>query len=636
MGSQTNNIEDVTTKCRGIKGTKSNIINTICFLFSIFVLLMNTFLILPTYKIVIIFLGFLLFLVFLLYPANKKSPKENFTVLDFVLAVAGALVALYSLNHFDIFFAEGGFKPTSADYIYAIILILLILEGTRRLYGNIIPGMVLFSILYLRFGQWFPGELAHKGFMYERILIRMAMSDTGIFGIVLNIAVNYVFLFVLFGSILQATGASDLFSNIAFALVGRRPGGPAEVSALSSALMGTLSGSSIANVATTGSFTIPLMKKAGYSGAFAGGVEAAASTGGMIMPPVMGAAALIMSGFLGIPYIKIIVAAIIPALLYYLAIFIIIELRAKKIGLVGIDESELPEIKSVLKNSGHLLLPIFILVYLLVRGYSPTYAATIGIIMTIVVSALKSNTRLSFKKIYNSFYTGAISAIPVSVMCAAIGIVVETISMTGLGSVLARSILSFSGGNPILTAFFVMLVSLVASIGLPATACYVIVVSVAAPALGKIGIIALATHFFVFWYGCISGLTPPVALASYTAACMAKADPFKTAFEGLKLATASFIIPFFLVFNTELLLYGVDSIFQLVATLFKTILSIFAIGISLEGFLYKKIKLYERVLLFFSVFLLIQKGKHNIIGVLLIILILFINFIKKSKEESKE
>ena len=204
---------------------------------------------------------------------------------------------------------------------------------------------------------------------------------------------------------------------------------------------------------------------------------------------------------MGIPYIKIIVAAIIPALLYYLAIFIIIELRAKKIGLVGIDESELPEIKSVLKNSGHLLLPIFILVYLLVRGYSPTYAATIGIIMTIVVSALKSNTRLSFKKIYNSFYTGAISAIPVSVMCAAIGIVVETISMTGLGSVLARSILSFSGGNPILTAFFVMLVSLVASIGLPATACYVIVVSVAAPALGKIGIIALATHFLYFGMG---------------------------------------------------------------------------------------------------------------------------------------
>jgi TRAP transporter 4TM/12TM fusion protein len=454
------------------------------------------------------------------------------------------------------------------------------------------------------------------------------MSDTGIFGIVLNIAVNYVFLFVLFGSILEATGATELFSNIALALVGRRPGGPAEVSTLSSALMGTLSGSYIANVATTGSFTIPLMKKSGYSAAFAGGVEAAASTGGMIMPPIMGAAALIMAGFLGIPYIKIVIAGIIPALLYYLSIFVVIELRAKKRGLEGMKESDLPNIKDVLKSKGHLLLPIIILIYLLVRGNSPTYAATIGIISTIVISSIKGNTRLKLKDILKALDFGAKSAIPVSVICAAIGVVVETISMTGLGSVLATGILSISRGIPLFAGFLVMLVSLVASIGLPATACYVIVVSVAAPALGKFGILAIAAHFFVFWYGSISGMTPPVALASYTAAGVANADPFKTAFEGLKLAFAGFIIPFFIIFNPEILLYEPSEPFQLVIVILKTVIAILAAAIAAEGYLFSKIKIYERAVLFISIILLIQQGKQNIIGVLLILVMVTINWIK--------
>jgi len=628
-------MSNVMGKPRNLKGKKFLIVSFICVLFSIFVLGMNVFLILPTSKVVIIFLGFLLFLVFILYPGRKNSPGNDFTFFDLLLAFAGIIVSIYTMIRFDVFFQQGGFVPTNFDYIFTVLLILLVIEGSRRLYGLVIPGMLIFSFLYLKFGYCFPGIFAHKGFTLQRILIRMSMSDTGIFGLVLNIAVNFVFLFILFGSFLKATGATGLFSNLALALVGKRAGGPAEVSVVSSALMGTLSGSSIANVATTGSFTIPLMKKRGYDPAFAGGVEAAASTGGMITPPVMGAAALIMAAFLGIPYGKIMIAGIIPALLYYSSVFMVIEARAKKKNLKGLDLKDLPRLIDVLKDKGHLLLPIFILIYLLVRGNSPNFAATIGIVSTVLISAIRGNTRLSMKEVFEAMNTGARSAISVSVICAAIGIVVETISMTGIGAVLASGILSISKGIPIFAAFLVMLVSLVASIGLPATACYVIVASVAAPALAKFGIPALAIHFFVFWYGCISGMTPPVALASYTAAAVAGADPFKTAYEGLKISFAGFIIPFFIIFNPELLLFQISNVNNLLLIVTKTLLAVIAGVCIVEGYFFTKFRTYERLIMLVSVALLIQQGSFNFIGMSLVVIMLAINRFKYFHEKAK-
>lgn len=626
---------NVMGKPRKLKREKSLIVSIICTLFSIFVLGTNVFLILPTSKVVIIFLGFLLFLVFILYPGRKNSPGNDFTFFDLLLSFAGIIVSVYAMIRFDVFFQEGGFIPTKLDYIFAILLILLVIEGSRRIYGLIIPSILIFSFVYLKFGSYFPGIFAHKGFTLGRILSRMSMTDTGIFGIVLNIAVNFVFLFILFGSFLRATGATELFTNFALALVGKRPGGPAEVSTVSSALMGMLSGSSIANVATTGNFTIPLMKKRGYDPAFAGGVEAAASTGGMITPPVMGAAALIMAGFLGIPYVKIMIAGIIPAFLYYVSIFLVIEIRAKKENLKGLDSEDLPRLIDVLKDKGHLSLPIFILIYLLVRGLSPTFAATIGIVSTILISAIKSNTRLSMKEAFKAMSVGARSAIPMSVICAAIGIVVETISMTGVGAVLASSIFSISKGLPIFTAFLVMLVSLVAGVGLPATACYVIVVSVAAPVLVKIGIPALAAHFFVFWYGCISGMTPPVALASYTAAGIAGADPFKTAYEGLKISFAGFIIPFFIIFNPELLLFQVGNINNLFLIITKTLLAVIGGVCVVEGYFFAKFRGYERLIMLVSVALLIQQGSFNFIGMSLVVIMLAINRFKYFRKKIK-
>ncbi|MBE3128380.1 MAG: TRAP transporter fused permease subunit [Actinobacteria bacterium] len=483
---------------RELRGRQMQLVLIVGALLSIFVFLSNVFLIMPLGKTVIIFLGFLLFIVFLLFPGSKTSSKDSFSILDLLLSFTGVLCSAYAMMRFSVYFSGKILTPTMWDYLFSVLTIFLLIEATRRIYGLIIPIIVVFSLVYLLFGPYFPGFFSHGGFSLKRVLLRMFMTDVGIFGLLIHVAFNFILLFMLFGELLNVSGGSYFFNDLAQCLVGGRRGGAAQVSVVSSGIMGTMSGCAIANVTTTGTFTIPLMKKIGYSPAFAAGVEAAASSGGMLMPPIMGTGALLMSGLLSIPYKYIIIAAFIPALLYYFSIFMAVDFRARKAGLKGADKSSLPKITNVFKERGHLIIPIFLLILLLMSGYSPSFAAVLSLIAITLVSSLKANTRMTIKIFFNAIAKGALSAIPICIVCTVIGIVVETISMTGVGAVIGASILQLGQGNSFLTAFLVMLVTLIASLGLPAGACYIIVDLYSSPIFNWSRCQSFSSSFFCF------------------------------------------------------------------------------------------------------------------------------------------
>ena len=436
--------------------------------------------------------------------------------------------------------------PVPLDYFMGALAVILVLEGARRSTGNILPVLAIIFLLYARFGYLIPGPLGHRGFSWARIITRMYMTDEGLFGVTLMVSASYVFMFILFGAFLSKTGTAKFFNDFAMGLAGRLRGGPAQVSVIGSAMMGTISGSAQANVVTTGTFTIPLMKSVGYAPHFAGAVEAAASTGGILMPPIMGAAAFMMASFLGIPYVKIMAAGVIPALFYYFGIFLMVDLEARRTGLKGMPKEQLPDVRKVVREGGHLLLPIAVILLMLILGYTPLYAAFFGLITTVVGSYLRKSTRISFRAILEALAEGSKTAISVGTACAVVGFVVGTVSMTGLGQVIALNIMKLSMGKLWFAMILVMLAAMVLGMGLPAEACYIVTASVAAPALVNMGVLPMAAHFFVFYYGTLSCVIPPVALTSYTAAGIAQANPTKVAIAALKLALAGADHPIFL------------------------------------------------------------------------------------------
>jgi TRAP transporter 4TM/12TM fusion protein len=572
---------------------------------------------------------FALALVFLLYPYKVRKGVSRPHPLDLVLCALSIAAAGYSIVNYETIVESAGFY-SQLDFAVSVAGVLLTLEATRRIVG--LPIVVIASIfmVYAYFGAYFPGFLAHRGFGIHRILTQMWFTTEGILGVPLGVSANFIFLFILFGAFLTSTGIMDFFMDISYALAGWASGGPAKIGVISSALEGTVSGSSVANTVGSGSFTIPMMKRLGYRAEFAGAVEAAASTGGQIMPPVMGAAAFLMAEFMNVPYIEVAKAAIIPALLYFTGVFVVVHLEAKKCGLRGLSREELPRIGRVLKEKFYLVLPLFGIIYFLVEGSTPMRAALSGLVLCVLVGLVRKDTRLNLKKLLDTLEAGARGALGVALACATAGIIVGVVTLTGLGLKMGDGLLALAGGQILPTLVFTMITSLVLGMGAPTTANYVITSTVAAPALLKLGTPMMAAHMFVFYFGIVADITPPVCLAAMAGAAIAKADPMKTGVNATKLAIAAFIVPYIFIFSPGLLL--IDVTFSgVVQILITSVTGMIGIGAAVEGWYWTRMSWWERVAALAAGLMLIDPGTLTDIVGLIVMGLLTIYQYRKSK-----
>ncbi|MGG4488055.1 TRAP transporter permease [Metabacillus idriensis] len=583
-------------------------------------------------------LGFALSLIFLLFPITKnkkKTGKWQVSPLDIILALLSIAVGAYwPLFMEDIAMRVG--ILTTTDFAIGLIAILLVLEATRRAVGLPITIIAVVFMLYGLFGQYMPGFLQHGGLSLERLVQTMFFTTEGILGTPLGVSATFIFLFLLFGSFLIQTGVGQYFNDLSAAIAGKRVGGPAKVAIFSSALQGTISGSSVANVVTSGAFTIPMMKKLGYKREFAGAVEAAASTGGQLMPPIMGAAAFLMVEFIGngITYWDIAKAAAIPAVLYFTGIWIMTHFEAKRLGLRGLKEEEMPNRKEVLKKI-YLLLPIVAIVVLLMTGVPVMHAALYSILIAIGAGFINKETRMGPKAIVLALVDGARSALSVAAATAAAGIIVGIVTKTGLGLTLANGLIDLAGGAIIPTLFLTMIAALILGMGSPTTANYVITSTIAAPAIIFLGYPDLAAHLFVFYFGIIADITPPVALAAIAAAGVSGGEPIKTGVISAKLAIAAFIIPYIFVLQPQMLL--IDTTLPEIAwVVFTAVSGMIAIGAGMIGFWMRKLHWIERLLAIAAGLLLIYpEGISDTIGLILFAGLFAIQlFMKKDKDQN--
>jgi TRAP transporter 4TM/12TM fusion protein len=542
-------------------------------------------------------LGFALALIFLLYPSRKRRPGAFVSMdwVDVVLALLGAGVNLYwIINYQDILMRAG--DPTKLDLVVGALAILLVLEAARRIVGLPITVIAGLFVLYGYVGPYLPGFLAHRGFSVERIISHMFFTTEGILGIPLGVSATFVFLFILFGAFLEKTGIGQFIIDLANAIAGRAVGGPAKVAVIASAMQGTISGSSVANVVGTGSFTIPLMKSIGYHPNFAGAVEAAASTGGQLMPPIMGAAAFLMAEFIGVPYARIVLAAVIPAVLYFTGVGIGVHLEARRTGLKGLPPDRVPQLEKIMRERGQLLIPVLGLIVVMAMGATPVKAALWAIALALVVSAFSPKTRLKPRDILDALEQGARGALGVAAATAAAGMIVGSVTLTGLGLKLANGLVTLAKGNLLLTMFYTMITSLILGMGSPTTANYVITSTIAAPALVRLGVPLLAAHLFVFYFGIVADLTPPVALAAYAGAGIAKGEPMRTGINATKLAIGAFLIPYIFVMSPQLLLVN-TTFLEAVRVALGAIIGMVSIESAVQGWLLVATNVLERILL---------------------------------------
>ncbi|OFW52783.1 MAG: C4-dicarboxylate ABC transporter permease [Actinobacteria bacterium RBG_13_35_12] len=625
---------DSESRVRRPLGLVAIIISIIAISFSVFQFYTAGFGLLLALKQRVVHLAFTLCLTFLIYPSSKKSfvkNKEKIPFLDIILAVSGAGVCYYLVLFYDAMVVRSGL-PNNLDLIMGGIAILLVLEATRRITGPALPIVVIIFLIFSYFGQIMPGFFAHRGYSLERIIEHLYAGTEGIFGIPLGVSSSFVFLFILFGAVLNKTGMGKFFIDIAMAIAGHTTGGPAKVAVIASGFFGSINGSSVANVVGTGTFTIPLMKSIGYRKDFAGAVEAAASTGGQIMPPVMGAAAFIMAEFLGVPYIKIAVAAAIPAIIYYIAVGTMVHLEACKYGLRGLPKEKLPKLSKVLKQRGHLIIPIIGLVYLLVRGYTPLFSAFWAIVMSLAISMVRSDTRLNIKKLGEAFEDGAKMALGVAAACACAGMVVGATTLTGLGLKIANGLVILGHGNLMLTLFFTMIASLILGMGLPTTAKYVVLSIMAAPALIDLGVHPIAAHLFILYFGVIADLTPPVALAAYAGAGISGGNTMKTGFIAVRLAVAGFMIPYVFALDPGLMFIN-STVGHTLVLIVTSLIGILALGAAASGYLLDHTKIYERVILIISALALIKPGLlTDGIGIVLLAGVIILQKMRISKK----
>lgn len=590
-----------------------------------------------------IHLGFGLTFIFLLYPALKGLRKDKIPFYDWILAGIAAVTGAYWTLNYDRLVGRLGTIETM-DFVVGLIVIILVLEAARRAVGlpiTIIAGLFL---IYAFFGQQMPDFLAHRGQSLESIVNLMYYSTDGILGTPISVSATFIFAFLLFGAFLVKTGVGGYFNDLAISVAGKLTGGPAKVAIFSSALQGTISGSSVANVVTSGSYTIPLMKRLGYNKNFAGAVEASASTGGQLMPPIMGAAAFLMVEFIGrnITYWEIAKAAAIPALLYFTGIWIMTHFEAKRLGLRGLTDDEMPDRKKILKKL-YLLSPIVLIIVLMMSGVPVMRAALLGIICCIIVGFINPDVKFGLKEIIDSLVDGARTALAVVAATACAGIIVGVVAKTGLGLSLAGSLVDLAGGSILLTLFFVMIASLILGMGAPTTANYVITSTIAAPAIitllapdvapAAVPIaILLSAHFFVFYFGIIADITPPVALAAFAASGISGGEPIRTGVNSAKLAIAAFIIPYMIVFSPELLMID-TTIPAIIWVVFTAICGMLAIGAGIIGYWYRTMNVIERLIAIATGLLLIYpEGMSDTVGLVLFVILLAIQWTSRDKK----
>ncbi len=585
---------DTEARTRFLEGWQAKLVLLAAITLSLFHLYTSGFGLMLAIKQRSIHLALVLFLVYLLYPMFGKSNKSAVPWYDFVLSGIAVFAAMYHVIFFDELIMRSGL-PTTMDIVVGFVGIALLLEATRRVSNPILPCIAIFFILYCYFGRHFPTMFAHRGFSIQRIINHMYMGTEGVFGIPLGVSATFVFMFILFGSFLEQTGMGRFIIDLSMALAGWSTGGPAKVAVLSSGLMGSISGSSVANVCTTGMFTIPLMKSVGYKPYFAGAVEAVASTGGQIMPPVMGAAAFIMAEFLGVPYIHVALAAIVPALLYYFAVIVQVHFEATRLGLKGLPREKLPKIGPLLRSKGHLLIPLASIIYFLLSGYTPIKAAFYGIVATVVVSFLNPQTRMTLPKLRDALDSGARGALGVACACATVGIIVGTATLTGLGLRIASAIIALSGGKLIISLMLTMVACILLGAGLPTTANFIVTSTMAAPALLQLGVAPMAAYMFVLYFGIAADLSPPVALAAYAGAGIAGDDPMKTGATAIKLALAGFLVPYVYVFNPMLVLVDFQA-GPFAMSIGTALLGVFLLGLGSIGFYKTKMPAWLRVI----------------------------------------
>lgn len=608
-------------------GKIKNVLNLLIFLFGLSVIFLNFFPKLETISFRAYYTGTILVLAFLIY---KKS-KSNINFLRYILAIFSFVSFLYIITNYSKITLSGGVL-SSRDYYFGIISFLMIIISGILFNKNLLV-LVLVFLAYAFLGRYMPMEISHPGFSFHRIINHVIYGSQGVFGITMGVCSSYIFLFLMFGEFLKKSGLSDFINDLSLSLIGHKPGGPAKVAVLASALLGMINGSAVANVATTGMITIPLMKKVGYRKEFSAAVEATASTGGQFAPPIMGAVGFVMAEYLSIPYSKVMVAAIIPALFYYFGVLVSVHQEAKIQNLRGINKKDLPIFKSVLKERGFLFLPIVIVVVLIVLGYSPLFASMAGIIATILTSHLTKNNKIFLKEIYESIISATKASIGISISCILIGIIIGIVSLTSLGLNFGNLIMSYSLTSNVLGAgILTMIMSTILGMGVPGVAAYVIVSSVSAPILINLGTLPIVAHMFCLIYACLSNITPPVAISSYVAAGISGANEFKTSIEAVKIGITGFIFPFFFLLNPELLIGAIDGVSLLVVLrMFLTgLFGVFNIACAFEGFLTNKLNNMQRIALFAVGLLAVDPNlKTDIIGILIFLGVYLFNRRKK-------
>ncbi|WP_209121245.1 TRAP transporter fused permease subunit [Alkalihalobacillus sp. BA299] len=555
---------------------------------------------------------------------NVKTKNVKGLIWNVLILGSGVGACIYLLIEIPRLEWYYGSVWTNMDIVFGTLLIIALLDFSRKKFGWALPIIALIFLAYTLFGDLLsPQFFGHTGFSFERT-ISYLFGPGAIFGIVMSTFVNIIFIYMLFGVFLERTGVGKFLVDLSFAIAGRLRGGPAKVAVVASAILGSINGNSVANVATTGSITIPLMKKTGYKSSFAGGLEAAASTGGQLLPPIMGAGAFLMAEFLQLSYREVITAALLPAILYFVGVFLMVDLEAVKNNLKGIKDT--PKIREVLKSS-YLVLPIFVLVYaLIIQNMSVTRSGFLAIAACIVISWFTKDHKMGIKGVSNAIIDGAKNSVGIGAMCAAAGIVIGTVSMTGLGNSFSSVIINLAGSNILIVAFFTALISIVLGMGLPTTAAYIISMSVAVPSLVALGIPALSAHLFVFYFAVVSAITPPVGAAFYTGAAIAKANVMATGMHSVRIGIGAFTVPFFFIISPVLLLDGTT--FEIVKAAITAIIGIVAVTMAIQRltFIGTKLFIWQSLLLIASFVMLIYPSLHSdVYGFVIFVLALLLN-----------